>query len=273
MVNRSQIRFTIHDSRLMEQQLEQLTFDFQSVQPHIIGERSDEDVKINLGEFTGPLDLLLFLIKQEQANIFDIPIAKITDEYLKYIRLMKTLDISLAADFLVMAATLIEIKSKMLLPREIFAETEEEIGDPRQELIDRLLEHQKFKNAAEMLYERVTVEQAVFTRGQIESDETNLETNATVFDLLTVFQKIIERHKEEVQMEIEREEMSLAEMLKQLKAMIFKAGETSLIEIFGTMRTRQELVLAFIAILELVRTENIKLLQKKTFGDVILRVV
>ncbi|MBA4185292.1 MAG: segregation/condensation protein A, partial [Acidobacteria bacterium] len=140
----------------MEQPTEQLSFDFKSVQPHIVSETRDE-IKLELGAFAGPLDLLLFLIKQEQANIFDIPIAKITDEYLKYIRLMKTLDISLAADFLVMAATLIEIKSKMLLPREIFDEAEEEIEDPRQELIDRLLEHQKFKNAAEMLYERSTV--------------------------------------------------------------------------------------------------------------------
>jgi len=255
-----------------EQQIEQLSFDFESVQPRISAE-PHEDIRLNLGEFSGPLDLLLFLIKQEQANIFDIPIAKITDEYLKYIRLMKTFDIALAADFLVMAATLIEIKSKMLLPREITDTAEEEIEDPRQELIDRLLEHQKFKNAAEMLYERITVEQAVFTRGQIESDENNLETNATFFDLLSVFQKILARQVEEIQMEIEREEMSLAEMLKRIEAMIFKAEEINLIEIFQEMRTRQELVLAFIAILELVRTENIKLLQKTTFGDVILRKV
>ena len=256
----------------MEQQTEQLTFDFESVQPHFITE-AHEDIKLKLGEFSGPLDLLLFLIKQEQANIFDIPIARITDEYLKYIRLMKSLDISLAADFLVMAATLIEIKSKMLLPREISDEAVDEIEDPRQELIDRLLEHQKFKNAAEMLYERVTVEQAVFSRGQIESDENNLETNATVFDLLTVFQKILARHKEEIKLEIEREEMSLADMLKQLRARIFKAKEINLIEIFQEMRTKQELVLAFIAVLELVRTEDIKLLQRKTFGDVILKKV
>ena len=254
----------------MEQQTEQLTFDFENVQAHINTE-SREDIKLTLGEFSGPLDLLLFLIKQEQANIFDIPIARITDEYLKYIRLMKTLDLSLAADFLVMAATLIEIKSKMLLPREITGESDEEIEDPRQELIDRLLEHQKFKNAAEMLYERVTVEQAVFRRGQIESDENNLETNASVFDLLAVFQKILARHKEEIKLEIEREEMSLADMLKHIRAKIFQAKEINLLELFGAMRTRQELVLAFIAVLELVRTESISLLQRKTFGDVILK--
>ncbi len=248
----------------------QLSFDFDSVQPHISADAPDE-IKLRLGEFAGPLDLLLYLIKQEQANIFDIPIARITDEYLRYIRLIKSLDISLAADFLVMAATLIEIKSKMLLPREISGEAEDEIEDLRKELIDRLLEHQKFKNASQMLYERSTVEQAVFTRGQIESDENNLETNATVFDLLTVFQKILGRHKEEFQMKIEREEMSLAEMLKQIKDRIYKAKELNLMEIFGAMRSRQELVLAFIAVLELVRTESIKLIQNKTFGDVILR--
>jgi segregation and condensation protein A len=254
----------------MEQPAEQLYFDFNSVQPHIVAGAPDE-IKLRLGEFAGPLDLLLYLIRQEQANIFDIPIAKITDEYLRYIRLIKSLDISLAADFLVMAATLIEIKSKMLLPREISGETEDEIEDPRKELIDRLLEHQKFKNASQMLYERGTIEQAVFTRGQIESDENNLETNATVFDLLTVFQKILARHKEEIHLEIKREEMSLAEMLKQIKDRIYKAEELNLVEIFGVLHSRQELVLAFIAVLELVRTESIKLVQNKTFGDVILR--
>src|SRR5215210_5176201 len=109
----------------MEQPVEQLTFDFYKEQPQISAERNDEELKLKIGEFDGPLDLLLYLIRQEQANIFDIPIAKITDEYLRYIRLMDKLDISIAGDFLVMAATLIEIKSKMLLPREIVEEAEE----------------------------------------------------------------------------------------------------------------------------------------------------
>jgi segregation and condensation protein A len=172
-----------------------------------------------------------------------------------------------------MAATLIEIKSKMLLPREISSETEEETEDPRQELIDRLLEHQKFKNAAEMLYERVTVEQAVFTRGQIESDENNTETNATVFDLLKVFQKILERHKEEVKMEIEREEISLAEMIERIKAQIFKTKQVNLLDVFRVARNRQELVLTFIAVLELIRTQNIQFVQTEIFGDVILKTI
>lgn len=256
----------------MEQSTEQLIFDFDRVQPHIVRDTRDT-IELKLGAFAGPLDLLLYLIKQEQANIFDIPIARITNEYLKYIRLMQRIDIALAADFLVMAATLIEIKSKMLLPREIFNEAEEEFDDPRQELIDRLLEHQKFQNAAQMLYARSTVEQAVFSRGQIESDENNAEVIATVFDLLAVFQKILARHKQEIQMEIKREEMSLADMIKNLKKRIFQAKELYLSAFFEEMKSRQELVLAFIAVLEIVRTESVKLLQEKVFGDIVLRKV
>lgn len=254
----------------MQEQQEQFTFNFHSETAHIVAESADE-LKVTLGEFAGPLDLLLYLIRQEQANIFDIPIARITDEYLRYIRLMKSLDISVAADFLVMAATLIEIKSKMLLPREASAESEEEFEDPRKELIDRLLEYERYKSAAQMLYERSTVEQAVFTRGEIESDEHNAEINATVFDILTVFQKIVARHKDVVQMEIHREEVSLADMIKMLKKRIFDEAELSVLVFFEEMRSKRELVTAFVAVLEIVRTEGVKLVQSKTFGDIILK--
>lgn len=258
-------------TNFMEYQTEQLSFDFYRVQPEILVENQTESLKIKLGEFAGPLDLLLFLIKQEQANIFDIPVARITDEYLKYLRLMKSLDIALAADFLVMAATLIEIKSKMLLPKEVIEKSEEETEDPREVLVQQLLEHQKFKNAAQMLYERASLEQAVFTRGRIEADENNSEINASVFDLLNVFQKILARHKEEIKLKIEREEITLTDMLKTLKRLISERKELSLLKFFEEMRSRRELVIAFIAVLEIVRTENIKLVQKITFGDIILR--
>ena len=254
----------------MEQQTEQLSFDFFKEKAEIVSGGRDA-LKLKLGDFAGPLDLLLYLIKQEQANIFDIPIARITDEYLKYIRLMKSFDIALAADFIVMAATLIEIKSKMLLPREVTGVEEEEMEDPRKELVARLLEYEKFKSAAQMLYEKTTVEQAVFSRGQIESDENNQEVNASVFDLLGVFQKIMARHKEEVMMEIEREEISLADMLKNLKRRIFEKKELNLLQFFAEMHNRRELVTAFIAVLEIVRTESVKLVQDVTFGDIILR--
>jgi segregation and condensation protein A len=253
----------------MEQTNEQFTFDFRTETAQIVAESSDE-LKLKLGEFAGPLDLLLYLIKQEQANIFDIPIAKITDEYLTYVRLMKSLDIAVAADFLVMAATLIEIKSKMLLPRDPLAAEDEEIEDPRRDLVDRLLEYEKFKSAAQMLYERTTIEQAVFQRGGIESDD-NAEVNASVFDLLTVFQKILARHKEEIAMEIHREEISLAEMIRNLKKRIFDEIELNLLTFFEEMHNRRELVTAFIAVLEIVRTDDVKLIQKKTFGDIVLK--
>ena len=254
----------------MQEQPEQFTFDFHTETAEIVGDSRDE-LKIKLGEFAGPLDLLLYLIRQEQANIFDIPIATITDEYLKYIRLMKTLDIAVAADFLVMAATLIEIKSKMLLPRDLLADRDEEVEDPRQELVDRLLEYEKFKSAAEMLYERTTVEQAVFQRGKIESDDNNAEISASVFDLITIFQKILARHKDEVQMEIQREEISLADMIKNLRKRIFEFGELNLLAFFEEMHSRRELVMAFVAVLEIVRTETVKLVQKTTFGDIVLK--
>ena len=253
-------------------ELEQFVFDFHKERAEIVAESSDE-LKIKLGEFAGPLDLLLFLIRQEQANIFDIPISRITDEYLIYIRLMKSLDIAVAADFLVMAATLIEIKSKMLLPRDPTAPEEEEIDDPRKELIDRLLEYEKFKAAAEMLHEKSTVEHAVFQRGKIESDEANAEISATVFDIISVFQKILVRHRDEIKMEIAREEISLADMIKTLRRRIFEEVELNVQKFFEEMETKRELVTAFIAVLEIVRTEGVKLTQKKTFGEIILKAV
>jgi segregation and condensation protein A len=253
----------------MEQEVQQLSFDFESVQPHIISARNDDEVKLQLGEFAGPLDLLLFLIKQEQANIFDIPIARITDEYLKYIRLMKTFDIAVAGDFLVMATTLIEIKSKMLLPRDPLAEeAEEEMEDPREALVRQLLEHQKFKSAAQMLWTKITVEQSIFPRGRIETDDNNTETNATVFDLLKVFQKILDRQKEEIQLEIEREEMTLAEMLRTMREKILKAKKLNLNEFFAGISSKRELVLAFLAVLELVKASSVNLIQEKVFGEI-----
>lgn len=254
----------------MSEDHEQFTFDFHRETAEITS-GSEDVLGIKLGQFAGPLDLLLYLIKQEQADIFDIPIARITEKYLEYIRLMKRLDIAVAADFLVMAATLIEIKSRMLLPRDPTVTEEEEFEDPRQELVDRLLEYEKFKSAAGMLYERSTIEQAVFPRGPIESDDNNAEIDASVFDLLTVFQKIAARHVDEIKLEIQREEISLADMIKNLRSRIFQIGEVNLLDFFEEMHSRRELVTAFIAVLEIVRTEAVKLLQTKTFGDIILR--
>ena len=241
--------------------------------PEISAGSGGEELKLVLGEFAGPMDLLLYLIRQEQVSIYDIPIARITDEYLRYLRLMQGMDITVASDFLVMAATLIEIKSRMLLPRDP-AESEDELAedDPRRELVERLLEHQKYKAAAEMLWSRATVEQAVYTRAPLETDKENPEVSAGAFDLLRVFQQIIARRKEEVLMEIERDEVTMAEMLERLRNMIFSAGELNMRDFFERAETRRELVLAFLSVLELVRTTEIRLFQSQTFGDIIARV-
>jgi segregation and condensation protein A len=238
--------------------------------PAIAPDRETDQLRITLGEFEGPLDLLLYLIRQDQVDIYDIPIAKITDEYLRYLNLMQELDLAVAADFLVMAAQLIELKSRMLLPRDPMV-AEEEIDDPRKELVDRLLEHEKFKSAAQMLWSRATVEQAVFRRAEIETDKNNPEVAVGLFDLLTVFQKILARHKEEVLMEIEREEVTMAQMLDRLRNMIRSAGELNLLTFFERAQTRRELVVAFLSVLELVRLAEISLVQHETFGEITAR--
>lgn len=241
--------------------------------PEITSDQSGEELKLILGEFAGPLDLLLYLIRQEQVSIYDIPIARISNEYLRYLRLMQDMDITVASDFLVMAATLIEIKSRMLLPRDpTVSEEELAAADPRRELVERLLEHQKFKAAAEMLWSRATVERAVYVRAPLETDKNNPEIAAGAFDLLRVFQEILARKKEEIMLEIERDEVTMADMLERLRNMIFSAGELNLREFFEHAQTRRELVLAFLSILELVRTTEIRLFQRQTFGEIIARV-
>src|SRR5712691_3278911 len=150
----------------------------------------------------------------------------------------------------------------MLLPRDPLAEEEEE-SDPRADLVNRLLEHEKFKAAAQMLWSRATVEQAVFMRAELETDKNNPEVAVGLFDLLTVFQKILARHKEEVLMEIEREEITMAEMIERLRNMVRSAGELNLIKFFERAASRRELVVAFLSILELVRASEISLIQRE----------
>jgi segregation and condensation protein A len=239
--------------------------------PEIVADHTTDDLKIVMGEFEGPLDLLLHLIRQEQVSIYDIPVARIADEYLRYLRAMQDMDIAVAGDFLVMAATLIELKTKMLLPRDPFAAPDEE-EDPRKDLVDQLLEYQKYKAAAQMLWSRATVERAVFKRAELETDKNNPEVAVGLFDLLKVFQEILARHKEEVLLEIEREEISMSEMLERLRNMVLSSGELNLRVFFERAKSRRELVVAFLSVLELVRTTEVRLIQRETFGDIIAQV-
>ena len=143
--------------------------------------------------------------------------------------------------------------------------------DPRAELVNRLLEHEKFKAAAEMLWSRATVERAVFKRAEIETDTNNPEVAVGLFDLLRVFQEILARHKEEVMLEIEREEVTMAEMIERLRNMVRSAGELNLVTFFERAGSRRGLVVAFLSVLELVRMSEISLVQRETFGEIIAR--
>jgi segregation and condensation protein A len=225
--------------------------------------------KIKLEIFEGPLDLLLFLIKKEEVSIYDIPIAKITDQYLDYLSAMQELDIAVAGEFLLMAATLIHIKSQMLLPRDP-DQPEQSVEDPRNELVHQLIEHQKFKAAANSLYQRATIEAATYTRASVETDDNNPEVSATAFQLFELFREVLNRKKELAQLEIARDEITMAEKMTEIKAMIGGGGEVRATALFEAARSRREMVLIFLGILELVKELALRLIQREQFGEIIL---
>ena len=227
---------------------------------------AEDQYKVKLPMFEGPLDLLLYLIRKEEVSIYDIPIARITEQYLENLRAMQELDIGVAGEFLVMAATLIHIKTQMLLPRDPDA-TEEEIEDPRAELVYQLLEHQKFKAAANVLHQRATMEAAAFTR-PIDSDEENPEVAATLFQLFEVFKDVMDRRRAISEIEIARDEMTMAEKIAEIRLMLNEQPEVSARALFERARSRREMVLIFLAVLELVKELVIRLAQPETFGDI-----
>jgi segregation and condensation protein A len=225
--------------------------------------------EVKLSMFEGPLDLLLFLIRKEEVSIYDIPIARITEQYLVYLRAMQELDIGVAGEFLVMAATLIYIKTQMLLPRDPDA-PEGEIEDPRADLVYQLLEHQKFKGVANVLHQRAMMEAAAFTRASMESDEDNPEVAATVFQLFEVFKEVLDRRVAISEIEIARDEMTMAEKIAEIKLLLNDSTEVSARTLFERARSRREMVLVFLAVLELVKGLVIRLTQSEVFGDIVL---
>ncbi|MGE0130410.1 MAG: ScpA family protein [Blastocatellales bacterium] len=239
-------------------------------------EREDEarrdSYRVKLEIFEGPLDLLLYLIKKDEIDISDIPIAHITTQYLAYLELMQELDIAVAGDFLVMASTLIYIKSKMLLPPDPKIEGEEDLNeDPRAELVERLLEYQKFKSASQMLYSRGEIEAACYTRGPLETDSSNPEVSATVFDLLRVFREILKRAEDKVELEIARDEVTIAEKLQQIHDLLDRYEQVNVRELFEMSRSKRELIITFLAFLELVKEWKIHLVQRELFGAIFAR--
>lgn len=232
-------------------------------------EPQGDSYRVKLEVFEGPLDLLLYLIKKEEVSIYDIPIARITEQYLDYLRVMQELDIALAGEFLVMAATLIHIKSQMLLPRDPDA-PEDGGEDPRDELVQQLLEHQKFKAAANVLHQMGTIQAATFARGVIETDRQNPEIAATVFQLFEVFRQVMARREALTEIEIARDEVTMAEKIAEIRSRLGERGRIEARELFERARSRREMVLIFLAILELVKELAIRLIQETTFGDIMI---
>ncbi len=226
---------------------------------------------IKLEAYQGPLDLLLDLIRQQQINIYDIPIARITRQYLDYLKMMEELNIDLAGEFVLMAATLIYIKSRTLLPPDPTA-PEEEQGDPRDELVHRLLEHEQFKNAAEMLQSKRVVEDATWSRsgiGEFTEAEDEPGLAVSVFDLISVFREILERAKKRPPMEIRREEVSVHDMVEHVKRVLSeRPGAVPVEELVENFLWKQALIALFLALLELVRLRAIVIRQKDLFAPI-----
>jgi segregation and condensation protein A len=232
--------------------------------------------KINIPLYEGPLDLLLDLIKKQEMNIHDIQIAKITSQYLDYLHKLEELNVDVSADFIYMAATLIYIKSKMLLPPDPLASPEELAADPRADLVQRLVEHEKYKNAAQLLYQKQQVEENVWSKPDksLYKDEgTEADLVVSLVDLVRVFQQVLERRKEVSRIELKHEQFTVAQMMAQLRAQILASDDSSvnLIRFFEACPSRHAMIVAFLAVLEMVKMQAIAMVQEKQFGEILLR--
>jgi segregation and condensation protein A len=230
--------------------------------------------RINLPVYEGPLDLLLDLTRKQEMDIHNIPIAKITEQYLDYLHQLEKLDIDVSADFIYMAATLIHIKSKMLLPADPLAGPEAQ-EDPRGELVHRLLEHEKFKNAAQLLYQKQQVEAHVWSRPDrtlYTGDAVEGEMVVSLVDLIKTFQQVLERRKEVTKFELRHESVTIAQMMDRLRQRLMASEDpVSLIEFFDSCTTRNAMIVALLAVLEMVRMQAVILVQSELFGDIALR--
>jgi segregation and condensation protein A len=228
---------------------------------------------VKLEIYEGPLDLLLDLIRKQEMNIYDIPIARITRQYLDYLRLLEEMNIDVAGEFVLMAATLIYIKSRMLLPPDPSALAEEQ-EDPRLELVHRLLEHEQFKNAAQMLQSKRMLEDATWTRPGIDEfveaeDEPGL--TVSVFDLISVFRDVLERAKKRPQLEIQREEVTVAQMIEHVKQVLgANSHPVRLDGLIAGYTSRQALIALFLALLEMVRLRAVLLRQRDLFAPILV---
>jgi len=231
--------------------------------------------KIHLDTYDGPLDLLLDLIRKQEIDIHNIPIAKITGQYLEYLHKLEDLDIDVSADFIYMAATLILIKSKMLLPPDPLASPEEQQIDPRAELVQRLVEYEQFKSAAQLLHQKQQLEAHVWSKPDMslyESEETQGELVVSLVDLVRVFQQVLERRKQVAKIELRHDTWTVERMVEVLRAQLLTGEEgIELAAFFDSCPSRSAMICALLAVLELVRLQAIVLKQTEIFGSIVIR--
>ena len=239
-------------------------------------EESDSPFAVSVTDiYEGPLDLLLDLIRKQDIDIYDIPIARITEQYLAYVEKIRELDVNVAADFIYMAAVLIHIKSKMLLPRDPSAKAEE-LEDPRTELVNRLLEHEKFKSAAQMLLQRQQIEDAVLTNPALkefmDAEGTEPEIAADVIDLVKTFQQVLERVRTRPVINVNEETVTVGQMIDYLRRRLaLESRPIRLKQLLMRVPSRPSLVCMFLALLEMVRLQAIQVRQDELFGEIAVR--
>ncbi|MDR0310850.1 MAG: segregation/condensation protein A [Acidobacteriota bacterium] len=231
---------------------------------------SGEELTIRLEVFQGPLDLLLTMVKKEEIDVWSFPIARVTGQYLEYLRIMKDLNINVAGEWLLMAATLIYIKSRKLLPPDPSENTGEEIeDDPLRELVYDLLEHQKFKNAAETLYTREEVEKAVWANPPAEVlEEAEEVVSVTLFDLMRAFHDIVLRFEEQRTMEVVQEEVTVEQKIADIRRLFVVHDKILFSVFFAAIKSKQHLIATFLALLELVRLREVLVFQEKAFDEI-----
>jgi segregation and condensation protein A len=239
-------------------------------------EQMELPLKVRLETFEGPLDLLLYLIKKNEIDIYDIPISVITQQYLEYLEIMKNLNLDVAGEFLLMAATLLHIKSKMLLPAtgEEEGEGEKEEEDPRAELVRRLLEYQRFKEAAQQLVKGPLLDREVFVRSFFgeslaeKEGEEDVSAEVTLFDLLEVMKKVLEGLPAEDFQEISVEHLNIKDKILHIMERLWEADSMAFTELYTASTPRGEIIVTFLALLELLRLRMIRVYQGETFGTI-----
>lgn len=243
--------------------------------PHIEGfEQTELPYQVRIENFEGPLDLLLHLIKKNEINIYDIPIAMIAQQYLEYVEAMKELNLNVAGDFLVMAATLLQIKSRMLLPVDESSVDEEEGPDPREELVRRLLEYKKYKEAARTLDGQEKMWREIFSRDQqetksLDTEDTPLD-NVSLFDLVDALKGILDRSQGKQLLEITPDNLTVRERMNVILERLEGKDSVAFVELFERSCHRLVVIVTFLAMLELIRLRIARVFQAETFGPILV---